>query len=497
MKTQSNDSDEKKIIVGAFYNIVAMVFDKANTIIVTLIISRLYGEEAVGIYSYYFASALLLSSVVTTGISNAIVGFAGKYYQNEKELLGRMLGALFLLSVLICVVIAILVASLGKNAFYISNHEISLGLFTSMMLLAMFLQALDLNMVNLIRGLEEHKSLIGISIKRSFIALPITVALISVLEVKGAVISLVLFYLVWLAFLGQRVNQLLKQHNISVINNLKLNKSIVVSVFCLAGPFTIASLVAAGSSWVQRYLIATSPGAFSDLGVFSIIFQLSILFTYVTGSIGSSLVPVLARYADDSKRWGEAFSLASTKVFVVLSIILLGLTLNSGLILSVFRAELVQHVDLCKALFISLYVNALVWLLGPALLSRIESKLYLGLTLLKHAIMLPAIYYWLSDYGLFIIPFMYVITDLIVYMLFLFLHRNVRFFVCTPYELIVSAILVLLISITWDNLNVVLNLFVSIVGAVLVCLVTYASLDDDVKLRVTVRIKKTIGLGDY
>ena len=321
-KKLGDDKNLNELLTGSAVTFVIKIFGMGIGYIVVLVISRMFGSEGVGIYSMTLNLLMLLAILGSMGMNVAVLRYVGQYAKSNNGL--NTIKIIYKYIIGFSIPFSIIIALL----LFLFSHEISVNIFgnksyiPAMKMGAIVLPFLSLNLIGIefIRGLKKLRiSEFLRSISRQLVVLILIALPLFNYDKLNGVIALVIG--IFCTFLMTESY---------ILKYLRVDKSddedmkIIVTrydLFKTSIPMMITT--------ISYYFLANSGGLFieslsstSEVGIFNVCLQLSMLISLILNVVNTVSAPKFAELF-----WkGEKVELQkvidnSNKIIFVVSII--------------------------------------------------------------------------------------------------------------------------------------------------------------------------------
>lgn len=402
-------TNNKRLAKGAIFSLIATLLDKLHLFLLILLIAKLLGSNELGSYSLLQSTATMLATIISAGIGSTATRYCGML-KNDPDELGNTISTLLCIFIFLSVITTLCIIFFPE-IINIDDFNFSFGNMTFIISLIFFFQASAMISINILRGFESFTTITKILVIRSAISLPVSILLTVAFGTSGAILGLLIFYLTWLILLFTNILKQLSSLNINIsIPKLK-NFSVIINVINFALPFTIASIISGIYNWYLRTIIAKSPFGFQGLGIFTAVNQYALLFTMISGAIGTAAIPVLSSHAKNIDEWKDTFSIFIKNCLRIILPALLFLVPITSYLLLIFGKEFSTFNIFAKILLIALAINSIIWTIGPAMLSKGKGWAYLILNAVRFTLSCGISWLLLKHNFFTIMPLCFIVSD--------------------------------------------------------------------------------------
>ncbi len=395
-----NDEKFKEILHGSIYSFSAKIIVSLLGIITSIIGARYYGAEMIGLVAILGTVLGIAGLFAVFGMSTSMLRLIPEYYQKYSigasiALYKKFLGLVLVVSSIVAIIVFILSETIANTVF----HKPELTWFISLAAVVLIFQAVGNVNITMIRSLKKIK-------------------LFALLELTPKVISLLLlliftfmFYdqynLIYIAFSVSIIMTILTSgYLISYISSCskKISSNILPSnkdILALSFPMFLTGGLFVIIGQTDIVMIGMFRSA-SEVGVYSIVFSLAMLTTFVISSINVMAAPKFSElyHAGKMDELQHVVQKSSKLMFWTTLPILLVLFLFGKLILSIYGEEFVIGYMALIFLIMGQFVNALSGSVGHLLNMTGYQKEFRNIMLIAAIINISMNYILLPEYGI-------------------------------------------------------------------------------------------------
>lgn len=311
-----NLSIKSRIIGGLSWITFGSIFTKLLTLLSTIVLANLLGQENYGKFSALKSTMFFFVSFTGLYFGLATTKYVSQYIYTNKKKVANIISSNQFLCILINVIIILLILIFSKKIAinFLKSEEFSdlIKLGT----IIIFTSSLYINQIGILNGIEFFKNSCFFELLNSAIFILLTVFGAYFFNLKGAVIGYCLQGILILVIVRIYVN------NILLINGIKLKLFDSFHEISTILKFTIpgvsSSVAISFANWASIAMLINHQNNFGGIAAITISNQWQILVLFFPQMIGQILVPVLSSLssANNKAKFYRIFLL-----FLILSII--------------------------------------------------------------------------------------------------------------------------------------------------------------------------------
>jgi O-antigen/teichoic acid export membrane protein len=438
----------------------------------SMVTARLLGKETYGEIGMIQSTIYLLGTFTGFGLGITTTKHVAALKEIEPERTGRIIALTNMVAIVsgttmavFCLLAAPWIADKALNAPKLAD-ELRLGAFILLFSALLGVQAGTLS------GLQNFKAIAKINIYQGIFLFPLSVVLILIWDLKGAVLSLVFQTIIGVILSSRIISKECANLGISVNFRHAWSEKQILWNFSL--PAFLAASMAAPVNWAVRSILVHQDNGYAEMGLFNAAQQIGQVMSFVPLIVGQVTVPFFS----------EIYELNNQKYFIkainynLRSVWTIGLVFNfliigfAQVIMLLFgrnfqEGEAVLTVLTCSTVFL-LIGNTL----GQGLIGAGKIWINFSMNFSWALIILPAAYYLTPLYGAFGLALASLISYFGLSIAFLFYsvsNYSIQIFNgLTP--LIVLTILAICLSL---SVNYILPIYIYILSVLLSLISVY------------------------
>lgn len=345
-------------LLGAFWTLFGSAMIRGGSLILTFILARFLGAEALGKFSITKATIFTVTSLLGYFVSTSGIKYISQEANNFEER-SNWSNFLISISILINSLFGIILFIISKRlSLYFFNTESYTSLFQIASVLVPFVGISNISQ-GIIIGAKKFKKLGIYNALIAIITIPTTIVFSLLWGVKGALVGLVVSYgiegFIKLVVVKNEIGQLVlfKKHSFNKITELIKFSSALFLIAIITGPFT----------YVYKVLLLKTENGLYELGIYEALIQWNVIIMMITGAISTTSLPLL----------GEKFGIIDSKNFtnsmkkVIQTNALAGITLTiiflllKNIILSAYGPEFIRYNITFTIILMTTVFNSLTW----------------------------------------------------------------------------------------------------------------------------------------
>lgn len=288
-----------------------------------VVTARILGKTGFGEFGMINSTILMISTFASVGLGLTCTTHIARYRRSDVPRAERILG-MMLIAALIAGSFMALALALG--AAPLAARVLNAPQLTSGLRLAAFV-ALTGTIVGVLRGamagFEAFRSMAIVDASQGLISLPLRIAGVYFLGLRGAVLALVVNSLVRLALYSLALRQVTARHAFRA--NFADAKEEVGTFWAFSLPAMGSSMVLAAVQWCSGAMLVNTRDGYAQLGLFNAANQWRILLGVLPAMCSRVTVPILAERLGGGDRKGST-RVISAAFFVPLVAITLAVT---------------------------------------------------------------------------------------------------------------------------------------------------------------------------
>jgi len=291
---------------GAVWSLIGAVISQGSNLAASVITARLLGREQFGEYGMIQSTVGMLGVFAGLGLGLTATKYVAEFRTRDPERAGRIIalgcavailsGGLLALVLLAC---APLLAARTLNAPMLVNE-----LRIASVLL--FLNALNGAQTGALSGFEAFRTIARINLSRGLVTFPITVILVLLWRLPGAIWALAVTAAVT-CFLSQlRLRQHCAALGIRPRFSSAWRERRVLWTF--STPAFLSGAMVGPVTWAANAMLVNQPGGYAEMGVFSAASQWRNAIGFIPAVLAQFALPILSNLKGerDVSRYGRA-----------------------------------------------------------------------------------------------------------------------------------------------------------------------------------------------
>jgi len=353
---------------GAFWSVVGGVASRALTMGSSIIVARLLGKEGYGEIGMVQSTMGMFGVFAGFGLGAAATKYIAEFRTKDPARAGRIANLIILSSLAIGGLMAIM--CLGMSGWLaektLNRSDLSPLLAAGALLL--FVSTLGGVMLAVLAGFEAFREIARINILQGVAAPFVTVPLVFLFGIDGAVASMTInagigLYLCVIAMRREYVESGMA----SRFDRTTWNEWPVLSKFAI--PSTLSGLMVAPVIWVTNTILANQQGGYGELGLFNAANQWRMVVIFLPGLLTSVMLPVLSEThgREDRTDFVGAVILNLRATWVIaLPLTVFIVTMNKPLA-ALFGSQFEGTAPIISVLMIAVFLNVVNGAVGTAL----------------------------------------------------------------------------------------------------------------------------------
>ncbi len=344
----SSESPRSKLIKGTTYSFSATILAKIALVVSSIIVARLLGSTQLGVLAILNSILSMVNLPAGLGISGALVKYTAEYDAKRKERLNSLISTAMTIISLTAGVTAIALILISNNVASDIYREPAIAGMLIIAAVSLFINVIASPLIAILQGFQKIKELSLRNIISTFIAIPVTIALVIVWGLWGAVVGLVTTAIIGLIVNIRLVGKLLRIRGVHV--RPMIDRTEVKRIFNYAIPLFFTGLVVAPVSAIVLTILQWNHD-FGAIGLYYVANALAGSLLLIPVAISVPMVPLMSELDVMDK---EKLRTVSSKVIHMTFIFFLPLTIAlavfSRLIIGILYGE--AFIDAWRVLYL-------------------------------------------------------------------------------------------------------------------------------------------------
>jgi O-antigen/teichoic acid export membrane protein len=286
----------QRLAYGLAWSVAGQATARAFTFLATIVTARLLGTASFGELGVVQSSVAMFGVLAGFGLGSTAAKYVAEFRERDREKVSHVINVTFITSLVLAGVtsVAVFCAAGWLATSVLVNAQLTVPLQAGSLLF--FISALDSVAVATMRGFESFRPLAGVTALKGATAPVVTVPMVYVWGVPGAVGALVVTSAVGLLATSLALR---KQ---CVAAKIPMKVSIpprmewrILWKFSL--PAMLASSLVVPPLWVAHAILVRQPGGYAELGLFAAANQWFLLVMFVPTALGAVLMPLMSSEA--------------------------------------------------------------------------------------------------------------------------------------------------------------------------------------------------------
>jgi O-antigen/teichoic acid export membrane protein len=353
---------------GAFWSVVGGIASRALTMGSSIIVARLLGKEGYGEIGMVQSTTGMFGVFAGFGLGATATKYIAEFRTKDPARAGRIANLIILISLTIGGLMAIM--CLGMSGWLaektLNRSDLSPLLAAGALLL--FVSTIGGVLLAVLAGFEAFREIARINILQGVAAPFITVPLVFLFGVDGAVASMTINAGVGLYLSVIAMRREYAEFGMAYrFDRTAWNEWPVLPKFAL--PSTLSGLMVAPVIWVINTILANQQGGYGELGLFNAANQWRMVVIFLPGLLTSVMLPVLSETHSREDRTDFVgvvmLNLRATWV-IALPLTVFIVTMNKPLA-ALFGKQFQGTAPIISVLMISVFLNVINGAVGTAL----------------------------------------------------------------------------------------------------------------------------------
>ena len=388
-----------RLVRNIWWNTVGTLGSQFLILTIGIVTARMLGDEAFGEFGMIRSTTSVLEIFAGASLGITATKFVAELREQDPVRTGRIISLILSVALVLGIVImgiGILLASpLTEIALNAPHLWVDIVLATPLVLIGSMTGAIT----GILIGFESFKTIAQVTIFKNIIALPLTVFLIRLFGLSGAVLSLAIVGIVGLALTIRPMLKKMREASIVLKWKSALDERSVLWRFSV--PAFLSSLVVNPAIWLSNIILVNQPGGYSELGLFNAAAQWRMVILLFPTIIGKVALPMLSESygVKDRRRFSKTlwviFGLATGGALAVA----IPVIIVSPWIVTLYGSGYVGAQEILIILVFVAVVQAINSMIGHVIASVGEMWWGLFFNLLWGGLLLLFVIIWVRSYG--------------------------------------------------------------------------------------------------
>lgn len=297
---KQSPSDPRKILIGSLTVLVLTFLGSCFAYVVRVLFSRSLSIENYGLFYAILGLVSLIATYMDLGFGYAVVYMFPKYFKNKDYakawnvfVHGHTIS--FLMSIIVCTLLAIGAKFLAKNYFKVPGSEVLIYLFCFYLISYVILNSLT----QIFSSMHKEKYYASITVSKWFFTAAIALAfiLLGLSNVIFLTIALVLGHFITVVIFA---GLFLSKNNFLFKNKIVWKKQVFSEMFLLALPALLETIVYTALTATDTFLLTLFRGI-REVGIYNIIYPLASIPVILFNPINALILPLVSHLMEGEK----------------------------------------------------------------------------------------------------------------------------------------------------------------------------------------------------
>jgi O-antigen/teichoic acid export membrane protein len=363
---------------GALWSLVGAVISQGTNLIASIITARLLGREQFGQYGMVQSTVGMLASFAGLGLGVTATKYVAELRNRDPERAGRIIALSSLVAVCSGGLLALFLVFLAPALAASTLNAPALATELRIASVLLLLNAINGVQTGALTGFEAFRAIARINLVRGLAAFPLTVTLVLLWRLPGAVWALAASAAI-ACWLSQRA---LQQCCAAAGIRTKLSSSWVERrvLWTFSTPAFLSGAMVAPVTWIANTMLVNQPGGYREMAIFAAASQWRNAVIFLPSLLLQPLLPLLSNLSGERPQafsrllWGSV-----ALVFAVSSCLSLPIILYRLPVMSAYGRDFSSGGPVLAILLVSAILSVSVAPVGQAIAA--QSAMWSGFAL--------------------------------------------------------------------------------------------------------------------
>lgn len=294
------DSLRGRFARGTVWLLIGAIISQGSNLVASIIAARLLGRDLFGKYGIIQSTVGMLGVFAGLGLGITATKYVAELRTRDPERAGRIIAQSLLVSLisggLIAAALILFAPVLAANTM----NAPSLAPELRIAAVLLFINAFNGAQTGTLSGFEAFRTIARINLVRGIVTLPVTVALVHLWRLPGAIWALAVSSAV--ACLHSQV--CLRRHCKAAGIHLQFSWAWYEwsVMWTFSAPVFLSSALAGAVTWAANTMLVNQPSGYAEMGVLSAANQWRAVIGFVPGVLGQFALPVLSSLHGEQDR---------------------------------------------------------------------------------------------------------------------------------------------------------------------------------------------------
>lgn len=282
-----------RLAQGAFWSLIGMVISRIFSLVSTIAVARLVGNEGYGEMGMIQSTIGFFGVFAGFGLGSTATKYIAEFRNRDIQKTGRIIVLTIIAALIFSSVFALicLLSSTWLSANILNRTELEPLIMAGALL--MFMSTMSGVIYAILTGFEAFKLLAKINIWLSASVPFVTIPLVYLYGVQGAICSMTVNASFSLILCSLILNKYYIKDRIPIVYNKQVwDEWPILWKFSL--PSMISSLMMIPATWYTNTLLANQPHGYSELGMFTAANQWRNIVIVIPGLLSAAILPILS-----------------------------------------------------------------------------------------------------------------------------------------------------------------------------------------------------------
>ncbi|RQW80106.1 MAG: flippase [Methanothrix sp.] len=306
-----------RFIKGSVYSIYSNIVVILIMTLISIFTARHLGREIMGLYSILLSLQGIVTIFAMFGIPPAMAKLLSEYSQTRKDARDDLVLTAFALVLAFSIVFAS-IYSLSREIISVRFYNVP-ELSPMIQISSAIVVILSVSTLtnSALQGFQRFRLLSRLTIINSVISLPVSIYLIYSWGITGALVALLVNYMVSAINNISHLWKILKEEDIKI--RLCFNRRVARELIGFGMPMVLSGLVVIPGVWFANTTLAIYSGL-GDVGLFAIAYTISNMLLFIPNAIAIPLIPLVSEFSAKDKREMNNLSLNTFYLIGILAL---------------------------------------------------------------------------------------------------------------------------------------------------------------------------------
>ncbi len=282
----------RRLLSGSVYSSIGAAVSKGAAILSTVILARFLGPTNLGIYSVYMVTGAAMLGISHFGITHAMHKYVAEEVDRDKKRLQSLLSAGLIVTLIAQPLGFLILFSVANSLAIILYRDEQLGFWIRLAAVQMLLSGIATFLMGIIYGFQEFKRYTWVTLFASLAGLLLTVLLVPLWNLSGAVLASLLVFSITLLMTVQLLRRVMKARGLEW--STESSPQYIARLLRFGFPVALTNFVSAPISLVLQGSLSQI-GGLQDVGFIRVGQSIYNIVTFLPVAVSAPAIAAFSR----------------------------------------------------------------------------------------------------------------------------------------------------------------------------------------------------------